>query len=247
MKLTMGGLFIQKGGKLIQSEYKYNRQQKKGRYVAHNVTKEAFSWLFSPVTLEEGVTLRDLMGLVANDPIIQAIFSRDFAKELVSEYQKKTTPKIKQEPWEKIEYLELYHDWQLNSHTQDLDGLWLLGLHGIGVKLKENIIQDDYVMHKKGTRISWSVSFTSPSELAHLPIKVSNKVNIMESDTRKSVRDAFGKTIHKFNFSQPTLGQILHGIFYDLSFYGAGDERDNKEKELRQIADDVKNNFNKPK
>lgn len=247
MKLTMGGLFIQKGGKLIQSEYKYNRKQKKGSYAARNVTKEAFSWLFSPVTLEDGVTLRDLLGLVANDPIIQAIFVRDFAKELISEFHKKPARKIKQKPWEKIEYLELYHDWQFDSHTRELNGLWLLGLHGIGVKLKKNILQDGDVIHKKNTRISWSVSFSSPSELAHLPVKVSKQVKVIESDIRKSARGAYGKTLHQFNFNQPTLGQILHGIFYDLSFYGAGDDRDNEEKKLLQIVDDTKKDQTKVK
>lgn len=239
MAYTTGGLYLQKKGKLVQVDWKYNRTKKQGRYVTRNVTQEAFAWLFSPVTIDDGVTLRDIMGLVAKDPIIQAVFTRDFSKELIAEYNKKPARSKKQKPWEVIEYLELYHHWQLNSHTSDLEGLWLLGLHGTGVQLKEDVLQDGYVMHKKGERIPWSVSFSSPSELAHLPVKVCQEVKVVENDMRKQSRDNYGNVLHKFNFATPTLGQVLHGIFYDLSFYGAGEERNSKKDEIMGMAEEV--------
>lgn len=246
MSYTKDGLYLQKKGNLVEVKWRYNEAKKQGKYVAKDVTKEAFAKLFMPITIEKGVVLGDILEIVSNSKTIQAVFSQYFSKELVDEYKKAATSKSdknrkKQKKWEEIEYLELYQHWLLDSYKNKIEGLSSLCLHGIGVKLKKDILQDGYVLHKKGERINWSVSFQDPYELANLPLKICEEVKVFENDFRKKYRHKYGNVIHRFKFSTPTLGQVIKSIFYDLSFYGTGKTRNNKKDEIMKMAKEVKN------
>lgn len=71
-----------------------------------------------------------------------------------------------------------------------------------------------------GEIIAYTLSFLPVYKIAHLPVKL-GPVRLEDGTTHKTTY---------------TLGKILHGILWELSFYGPPENRDAKGEELREIV-----------
>lgn len=224
------------GPTLIRRDWEYDEARGEGHYVKHEVTEHASRYLFEPVALAPDLTLRDIFLLIDVNPLLQQIFAQNWAAELMHEIMTGSVVSPSIEDPEGIEYLELYQVWSKNSSSGELQPIHRLDFHGIGFVLKEDIVKDGEVHYRAGERIQWGVSFTSPLEMLHLTVRVNPEVTLCE-DNLDSVN--YGKKIGRLLNSGVTLGQVLDGILWELSFHGAPESRKQEKADLKRLADAV--------
>lgn len=83
---------------------------------------------------------------------------------------------------------------------------------------------------KKGERIEWSVSLTPLRELLSLPIRFKAEVRITEED---AAAKAYMSEIRRARCADETLGQVIHGLLWELSLHGGPHEQ-------LEVSDDLK-------
>lgn len=261
------GLHITREGRLIQTFWFYNDDEtipkkERGKYLEKDVTDSAIRRLWDDCTLENGVTLKSIFTLLDSDIDLFDLVIGNWCKEIVTEG-------LTQPPAEYsgiydpdgIEYLELY--WSLaksalwneakmafDSDITELQGTKRAGFHGIGYEQKEDKLHDwknedgtDVVEWSKGGRIQWGMSFTAANAYINYPVKLAQKMIINDEVKRKQ------KTKNN-HFTQPpvaifersvyTLGDILYGIIWELSFHGGPKERNEKSEELKESVDKIR-------
>lgn len=207
-----------------------------GAWNTHDVTARANEYLFSDVAVDPAVTLADVFALVGPDPVMQMVFRQDFVKELCEEAKKGPVVRADEEPWEKIEYLELYQAWSHDTATHEFHGAGRFQLHGVGILQEADVSQDGYVTYKKGERINWGVSLSPVRELLHLPVRVRQDVEISEADMDAK---AYGKIILKGSCPRITLGTFIHEVLWELSWHGSPAESEKVGDDLRSQMDEV--------
>ena len=163
-------------------------------------------YLFDHCELEEGVTLRDIF-LVLQDQIeIYEITIGNWVKEIVAEglsgKEGKTDLDFLQLTW----YLE--HDVKKN----ELTGFIRPDFSGVG-------------KGKDSDTTSFAVEFTPTYEMIDLPVKLNPEIHLLREEGRK-----WENTTHKGGAF--TLGHVLHGIIWELSFMGGPADRDAQGKFL---------------
>lgn len=227
-----------KGGPcLLKKRWHYDEETEEGGYRESDVTRHAVAYLFETVTLAEDVTLADLFRLLDMNPELLQVYQRNWAKELLDEVKDLlSAPASLQntayDP-QALEYLELYQLWELDSVSGELDPLHRLNFHGIGVELLEDSADG---FEKKGSRIQWGISFTSPRELLHLPLRINPDVRVCESNL-DSARN--GHELVRYKNPGVTLGQVIEGVLWELSFHGGPEERQADKEELTRRCDEV--------
>jgi hypothetical protein len=235
----MQGLVLKSGGRLDKVRWVYDDEAEKGEYVATDVTEDAISYLLEPVRFEGELFLRDIFALVDLNPALLLVLRRDWGAEYLAEYKRviATAPLYSGEyDPDGLEYLELYQSWSKNSATGEISGHQRLDFHGIGYELREDIMQDDWVMHKKGSRISWAVEMTPLAELLNLPLRLNPEVIVSEDDTESG---NYMKKLETLRMSTPTLAQVVHGILWELSFCGGPEDAIEKKEHLKKLMAEV--------
>lgn len=198
-----------------------------GEHQEDDVTAQASLFLFSPVRVEEGVRLRDVLLLLAADRRLCEVFARDWAQELLAEALR--APEEPQKTDQEIEYLELRQQWHQDTSTGEIQPMHRLDLRGVGVVQKEDCYEHGVLVCKAGERFSWGVSLSPLGELLHLPIRICPEVAVFE-DNIDSVN--YAKQIGKARHEGVTLGQLLHSVLWELSFHGAPEDREAVKNEL---------------
>jgi hypothetical protein len=199
-----------------------------------DVTGRAHEHLFEFVTVHAGTTLADIFRLMEASPLLQKFYRRDFAEELCAQARKGAAEPSPsgQAAHESIEFLDLYQDWGLDTSTNEYSGMQRLHLHGIGHELAEDLPEE---RRKKGERIEWSVSLTPLRELLSLPVRVKDEVRITEED---ATAKAYMSEIRRARCADVTLGQVIHGLVWELSFHGGPQEQlEVSEDHKRQVAE----------
>lgn len=124
-----------------------------------DVTGQAHEFLYRDVEAEPEVTLADIFALVGPNPVSRAVYRQEFVDELCAEAAKGPAVTTDQ-PWERLECLELYQVRTLDSATQEFEGAGRFHFHGVGVVQEADIVEHGRVMYKKNERIECSVSLT---------------------------------------------------------------------------------------
>ncbi len=236
------GLWLSAGGTLVNWRWQYDEATEHGEYVPHPVTERASEFLGEKVTLEDGVTLADLFELLERDHVLLAVFRRDFAVELLAEVRaaKAAGPWVAPDepPEERIEYLELYRIWERNAKTHVLEGVAHVSFHGVGPVLEADVLDHGHVIHRAGSRIQWGVSTASPASLLGLPLRYRTKVLICEGDLDSR---EWGRERDAVELAELTLFELLHAVLWELSFHGAGKDREAFLTELHASVEAVRN------
>lgn len=196
--------------------------EESARPIDSEVGERAFEFLFEPVTLDERLSLGDVFRLLEICPTLQQVFRREFAGELCDEARKgPLTPSRGSDPEEVagIEYLELYWSWRLDTSSGAYSGVHRLELHGVGHILEADA--PDYGV-KAGGRIRWSVSLTPLRELLELPLRFRDDFDVTEDDIDAK---AYGHTIASGKCRELLLGQVIHGLLWELSVHGGPDTK----------------------
>lgn len=231
-------LKLKPGPKLVLGDWEYDDLVDVDERVDHDVTEVAHRYLFLPVTLAADVTLRDIFLLLDADPVLQQVFARDFAKELLEEVMCGPAiqpPPITYDP-NSIEYLELFQTWGRNSVTRVIEPIHRLDFHGVGFELREDFAPDDIFVYQAGDRIDWGISFESPLNLLHFPVCINPEVVVFEAN-EDSVD--YGNQIWSVVNPGVTLGQVIHSILWELSFHGGGESREEDRARLLAAKEEV--------
>ena len=226
-----------------------------GHLIDENVTSRAHEFLFEHVTLRNEVTLGDVFALMEASPLLQQFYRRDFAHELCEEARKGPINESQgvAVEHEGIAFLELYQQWGLDTSTNEYSGTQHLPLHGLGHELAEDMPEQGC---RRGERIAWSLSLTPLRQLLNLPIRINAEVRITEDDVDAK---AHGHEIQRARNPGVSLGQVIHGLLWELSFHGGPQEQlelsDSLKRQVAEIdagtaetvsADDVFEPFDRP-
>lgn len=225
------------GPVLEYRRWNYDHDTEQGAWDRHDVTARAHEFIFNDVALADGVTLHDIFKLLDAAPILQSVLRRDFCVELVEEARKGVSPDFKPGyASDAIEYLELYQIWHRNSATKEYQPVHRLDFHGIGYALREVLDEGHGFSYPVGHRIQWGISCSPVRELLPLPVKVKDSVVVCEDDI-----DAknWGSEIETIKLGGVSLGQVLHGILWELSFHGGPKEATEFKEELQSRVDEI--------
>ena len=234
---SMNDLILHAGPTLVARTWETDGKHEDGRWREVDVTDCAHERLFEFVTMDSAVTVGDIFRLLDASPLLQRVFRRDFAEELCAEARKwpvtaaNTTSDSAAD--ERIEYLELYQQWSFDTATCVYGSTQRLQLHGIGIELQEDSAEHG---RKKGERIHWSISLTPLRELLPLPLLVNPEVQITEDDLNAK---AYGDEITRARHPDVTLGQVVHGVLWELSFHGAPEMQSDVMEELKSRVAEV--------
>ncbi len=232
-------LTLSPGPRLIRCDWEYDKSRGEGAYVDRDVTEDASRYLFDTIALDPGITLRDIFLLLDINPLLQEVYARDWAKEFLAEMMSgnaTAAPSIEYDP-KGIEYLELYQIWNQDSFIGELQPIHRLDFHGVGFVLREDVVREGRVDYRAGERIKWGVSFSSPLEMLHLPVRLNPEVILCE-DNADSVNH--GKEIGRMLNPGVTLGQVIQGVLWELSFHGSPASRDEESAMLKSLTDEVR-------
>ena len=233
-------LQIRKGGKLIDTKWVFDKEKREGEYQEVDVTDQAIRYLFEPCSLAEDVTLKDIFLLLNSELELFNVVIGNWCKEIVTEGL--TGPA---KPYdlsiydpEQIEYLKLYYapEYDVEDKGDVLYGFHRPQFGGEGI-----VLQADYDYHKQGERIPWGISFTPSNELINIPVKLHNKFTIYEGIMKwDKSKGAATRALADFDNPTYTLGGILEGIIWELSFHGGPESRNEKSQELKDIVAKIK-------
>jgi hypothetical protein len=207
-------LNLSAGPKLVSRTWQEDRNTGEYGWAETDVTNSAHERLFESVTLADDVTLADIFGLMDASPVLKAVYLRDFSEPLCVEAAKGPLAFADEKPADALDYLEIYQHWALDTSTSTYEAVHQLSFHAIGV-----VQLDDYpeMGVSKGERLSWGVSASSPRHLLHLPLRVNPEVRVSEDDVDAK---AYGRELTTVRNPFVTLGQILHAILWELSYFG---------------------------
>ena len=228
-------LILRPGPQLVMRACRPEPGDVGGRLKEVDFTGRAHELLFERVTLHAETTLADIFRLMEASPLLQKSYQRDFAEELCVEARKGAAKPLAnaRTAHEGIEFLELYQEWGLDTSTNEYSGMQRLNLHGIGHELAEDLPEEN---RKKGDRIEWSVSLTPLRELLSLPVRVKDEVRITEED---ATAKAYMSEIRRARCADVTLGQVIHGLLWELSFHGGPQEQLEVSEDLKRRVAEV--------
>ena len=235
------GLRITKKGRLIKKDWVYDEEKDEGQYVDSDVTEYAYRHLFDQCDLEKDVTLRSIFYLInKHAEIFNLVFPcwvDEYLAEALSGTGKPYTGKYDPDA---IEWLELYWHfeqttYEKNEFPKEFHGHHFPSFGGTGFELKE-----EHEYHKVGSRIPWGISFTPVSDLINIPVKLKTNAEITDFDMNKDPKRLIG-ALGKLEGVTYTLGHILFGILWEISWHGSPEKRDKLGDELKQQVDDIKN------
>lgn len=210
-------------GGLIQTRWIYDDQAECGQFIDFEVTGRILAYLFEKITLAERVTLRDIFALIEKSPLLKENLHHYWIEEFLSEAKTIAKASVEINP-RSIEYLELYWSWEYDKDSRSYRSPLRPDFHGVGILQKEDLIEHDHVVCPKGQRINWSISTAELSEIIDLPLKISDEALITETAPPLKIR------------CDTTLGQMLEGIFWELSFHGGPNGRRSFNEDLAITA-----------
>lgn len=192
-----------------------------------DVTARAVEYLFDTVEVDPAVTLGDIFRLLEANPALKHVFKRDYAEQLAAEALKGPLPDD-DDIQDRLEYLELDEQWRLNTAENAYDPTHRLNVSGIGFKLLEDA--PDYGV-KAGGRVRFSLTCTSIRKLLDLPVRINQSVPVIEADV---YANAYCKELSRANHTGVSLGQVLHGLLFELSFHGGPEEQEEFTASLKE-------------
>jgi len=195
-------------------------------------------------------TLRDVLRACIQSKIPTTILEDILQCDYIVDYWKEATSKRFRNDGE-MEYLELA--WL--SEIDEFDGEENSGhhwcFHGIG---KEGHIPDQEhltkteikKLKKEKYRQGYAIEFSRMYKLAGYPIKIKNKISVedwrgIDNVPQSHKKDFYDNMTTELDV-QPsiTLIELLYSIFWELSFCGSPEQRDDKCENISKTVDDFK-------
>lgn len=199
------------------------------------VSKNIFTILNKTCELESGLTLLDLFNVVDQFHELcdfMAQFSHCRHLKAFHEQARLPYPEDKDQSKERLDYLEVYkHNDVLGSDFEIYEEF-----HGIG-HYTETPDYDESI--KPGDPCNFSVSYSPMNEIAHLELKLNEKLTIHEPFDHENPTKPIDRVLLQTE-TYFTVLQILHAIYDDISWNGSPEGNAKFVEELRQTVDGIK-------
>ncbi len=242
-------LEIRKGGKLIETKWVYDKAAKQGEYKEFDRTDSALRHIWDNCQLSADVTLRDIFLLLNTELDVFDALIGNWCKEIVTEGLTKPAKAVGVYDPDEIEFLELRQNFYYDESSQygpSFYGYNRPDFGGVGYELKEDKLFDwiDKATGKpaiewpKGERIPWGISFSKANDLIDLPVKLDTEARVFNENVDDKVN--YHNQITTYKGATYSLGSILYGIIWEMSFHGGPDKRDEVGDGLRQTVADIK-------
>jgi len=133
----MQHLILRPGPELVLRAFRPDPDDLGPRPKGRVVTNHAHEFLFDSITLHPQTTLAGVFALAEASPLLKRIYRPAFVDALCVE-ARKVPRRDGQQQHDRIEFLELYAQWRLDTHTQTYSDTTRLQLHGVGPELQED-------------------------------------------------------------------------------------------------------------
>jgi hypothetical protein len=233
-------LMLTKEGRLLHKKWNYVEEIAEGHYDVYDVTDDPYEHLDAQIEIEYGATLDHLFNIVSKEvDILNVIYRTSWIKPFIEHWQtvkKDYVPLPHEFHPDNVEYVELYWHYEMDDGYIGWNDM--PQFHGIGWELKEDKWEKwdkDAPTYKAGYRIPWGIDFMPLNEILHLPIRL-NEAFIVYPD----MKDWKPNTPPLFEAKKKfTLGNVIEGTFWELSFYGSPEDKAAQKEHLDGIMDDL--------
>ncbi len=234
------GLILTKEGRLLFKKWNYVEEIEEGHYDVYDVTDDPYEHLDDQIEIEYGATLDHLFNIVSKEvDILNVIYRTSWIKPFIEhwhEVKKDYVPLVHEYGSDNVEYVELYWHYEMDDGYIGWNDM--PHFHGVGWELKEDKWEKwdkENPSYKAGYRISWGIDFMPLNEILHLPIRL-NEAFIVYPD----MKDWKPNTPPLFEAKKKfTLGNVIEGTFWELSFYGGPEDKAEQKEHLDGIMDDL--------
>ncbi len=239
-------LVLTKEGKIIQSVWEYDHDAGVGHYNKVDKTGDPYSVLYKTLRIEPGFTLKHLFDIVSEQSeIIDLAVESCWITNFISHYKGMIGDWEPEDYWYKpdgIEYLYLYWNAELDESVSStyIWGVDRPSFDGQGWLLREDKYDEwGNLEYKKDTRINWGIDFSPLGNLLHLPLvanedfNVGNDLKYWKPDQTNEERFAL-QCKRKY-----TLKNVIEGVFWELSFYGSPEDKEETSKMIKERHEEV--------
>lgn len=224
-------LTLKPKGRLLFQNYQMKR--------ARDVTKNAAHYLYDSCQLEPGVTVQDIFALMGKNPVVEDIFSRYHARQLVKDA---VTPKkggaSSNLIGEKGSYINISRNLNTFDKSNHFEYWGCLSISLMGPILFKDATEDGAIWQKAGTRISYTTMDLSPANVAHLSVNLDQEQFFWQPLIHAKKGSKQVQAPLSIDFGYPPLGEIFFAFVHAFSWFGAGEAR---EKTLGQFVEAMKN------
>jgi hypothetical protein len=237
-------LTLTRDGKLILDKWEYDHVAKHGEYIKIDHTSNPYAVLNKTVQIEPGFTLKHLFEIVKADAdILNVVLDDCWVEAYIKHYESVKGDAVPCQGYspDGIEYMRLYWNAELDD---SYSGTYIWGdnkpdFDGVGWLLKEDKLEDTFVMYKKDTRINWGLDFSPLVGLLNLSI-VADEEFIIRDDI-KNWNQEDPSLMQRFECKKKyTLRNVIEGVFWELSFHGTPEDKDTNSAEVTRRYDDAK-------
>jgi len=171
-----------------------------------------------PCELQEGLTVCDLFKAVQEHSLLTDLISRYSQCQAIDQFHEEISKSKETDVFAAVGHAEIYRVSQIHDNEF---GSWV-DWHFVDIKAKcENCGREDWPDHGHFV----SLSYTPLNEIAHLELKLNKNYIIRNMDKDEVI---FKGT------TEFTLLEVLHAIYYDISFHGGPKNRDVFVKKLHE-------------
>ena len=212
-------LKLRPDGVLEHTEWQYDETTDTGEYVTVPVNSKfqsCLNVLDKFVTLDTDVTLRSAFELLAETTYLDSgiwnyLFNNCYVGEFIEYYVANRTKTVIRD--DQIHHLEIYRMIDKDSITLNTDWNFRADFHGVG--------------SGEGA-VNWGVSYCDVFELMDIPLQLNNRCPVHEENhdivmsklTTHSKDVEIWKPLEVYEMKY-TLRQMLHAIFWELSWTGS--------------------------
>lgn len=239
-------LTLTKDGRIIYKKWVYVEEEGAGHYEYIDVTDEPFRFLSKSVKIEEGFTLDHLFKIVQDSvDILDVIFDNCWIGSFISHYKKirgTWVPEKYEYHPDGIEFLRLYWNPELdemeNPPKTYIWGLDRPSFDGQGWELREDKVED-WGGYKKGTRINWGIDFSPIEQILHLPLILDEEFNVSNDTKHWKPNMTDSEKYALMTNRKYRLSDVIEGVFWELSFYGSPEDKEEKAQHIKGIKDEL--------
>jgi len=202
--------------------------------------EDVITRMWDTVEFRGPVTLGRLFAIVATDPEAWEAILQENIEPLVEEMNKSV---VKMRDREGMEHLELCWGAESSKYdTGDTDFDIMVHFHGKGTVPEgdEGFLNAGY---KVGDPMSYGIEFTPVNELRDFEVCLDTKVTLIINDLTHVYERYDPPTEMAIGDKQFTVLDVFKGIFWELTFCGSPEDRDEKFAELEETVEDCKRHF----
>lgn len=222
--MTLINIKLVKGGRLIAS--RWNRDL--GKTEEMDATPYMFYHFDDELHLEDGVTFKDLMLLARNH--------QDMLSPMLTK-QKDCLHKILDEGLNKeatgkscLKYVEVSWRASIDKYGPTVDFHKWISFNGIGDPEEG----EHFKGWPEGEPVTYALDFTPTYELAPLPLKLNPHFKLFDERETLANAPVIVEATEAF-----TLYDVLHGAFWETSFHGEPDARNERLEELNKSIREI--------